>query len=106
MERWITVKGRHILIDDSISLERGIKQHYPKKCKISYKEKEKIRHILNTECNIYQHNSKYKIGGIYQKPIGNYKYTFEIIDFDEYNIVGKQLIEDRKDGRKTRIPRK
>jgi len=92
---WITVNKRRIPIDKNKSTGTCIRQYYKSKGKgnVSKKEAAEVTHAINTDCNIYKANSKYKIGGEYIKAYGNYSYRFVINDFDDYTFISKKKIK-------------
>ena len=95
--KWITVKGNHVFIKDSLPIDDAIKSHYKnvkyKECHIPAKTKPGLVSAINTYCNIYSNNSKYKIGGIYTVYYENYIYSFKIIDYNEYKFIKKTKIK-------------
>lgn len=99
MGRWITKNGAHVWIENADEqLHNALDRHYSTTTyhdvEIGPVERERICHELNNWCNIYEPKSKYKKGHTYVKPIGDYIYTFKIIDYNKYEIVEKILIDD------------
>lgn len=93
--RWITSNGNRIYVDDNKSVGTSIRQHYKAKGKarVTKKQVAEVTHAINNDCNIYRANSAYVKGETYTKSYGNYKYTFVINDFDDYNFIRKKKIK-------------
>ena len=99
MGRWITKNGVHVWIEEK-SLYNAISDHYSKEkyedIYLDPYEKDLVTKEINNWCNIYTSKSKYKKDGIYAKDIFDYVYIFKIIDYNEYEIIDRFLIDDVK----------
>lgn len=96
MGRWITKNGAHIWLKED-KLYKSIKDHYTKEefsnPQLDSNEETTVRHEINNWCNIYTPKSKYKKGGTYIKAVGDYIYTFRIIDYNDYEFLDKIPID-------------
>lgn len=92
---WITKNGNRIYIDDGLSLENALADHYSKKAPTIYLEKREYAHVME-EINTW-YKKEYKDKPIISKAIGDYVYTFENYEYNEYRFIGRDLIEGNFD---------
>lgn len=90
--RWITKNGVHILVEGDDSLESAIAEHYSytdySTVLLDRKEYGHIMHEINT-----WYKKDYKSKEILSKAIGDYVYTFENYEYNEYRFIGRDKIE-------------
>lgn len=88
---WITKNGNRIYIDDGLSLESALVDYYSKKTPTVYLEPKEYGRVMS-EINTW-YKKEYKDRPIISKAIGDYVYTFENYEYNEYRFIGRDKIE-------------
>lgn len=94
MGRWITKNGARIYLTNAEDeLESAIADHYSKYSRL------KTIILSEQEYGVFMHNvntwykKEYDKKRMISKAIGNYIYTFENGGYNEYRVIGRDLIE-------------